>query len=153
MDVRIRFGGSYTNNSNSCTGVRMIQENFCKEVSIDSCAGIILYPYCDMELNEEDILYAERNGIDFIDAPWEELTEIVDNLKKDKTFIVRKIPSSFIAKNEYYRQKNPVYFTESTRFSTVEAVIISLSILQQKNQAKEIAEKFNLLYVLEACER
>jgi ribosome biogenesis protein Tsr3 len=151
IDTRIRFGDPYSNDSDKCTGVKMVHDGFVREVPIKSPSGIILYPYCDVDLSDKDCELAIATGIDLVDAPWESLDNILSNLREctEKGIIVRRIPLHYIAQNEFYRKNNPIYFSAPTRFSTVEALVIALDILKEYDQADKIAKRYKLSYIME----
>lgn len=147
---RIRFGEPYISNSENCTGAKLIKQGHTELVEINSAAGLLLYPYTDQVLTRNDTTFAVENGLDLVDAPWETLTDIKNNLCSNyPNIVVRALPKHLIALNKYYRECNPLYFTSKNRFSTMEALIIALCILEDMEKAKLIASMNNMEYVIE----
>lgn len=152
-DIRIYFEKPYTSDSKQCTGAELIRGEYAKEVHLEELSGVLLYPYSEEELSAADRKTMISRGVNLIDAPWENLNGIVQRLQESNPNIkLRKIPEKYIAANEYYRQKNPVYFTDHTRFSTVEALAYALYITGEKELADKITEEFQLNHVKEGVE-
>ncbi len=153
LKVRIRFGEPYKNDSECCTGAKMVIDNFAELVKIDDIAGVVLYPGADTVLTKDDYKLSQELGLDLIDAPWETLTDITKKLSAKDGVVLRSLPKSMIANNPYYRQDNPKYFSSPYKFSTVEALIIALSVLEEEEHAILIAEENDMIEIVDTFKK
>lgn len=110
-----------------CTGSSMIEKGLAIEVAQFPEGSILLSPYATHSIDVSDERFAQ-NGICLIDGPWECL-EAQAQIERDRRLELRTMPSGYRARNIFYREKTPLYYTAPHQFSTLEAAAISFHVL------------------------
>ena len=142
--LSVHFYSPYSNHSQSCTGCKMISAGLAEEVSISKSHGIVLSPFAKKTISRQDYPRVLKYGIHVLDCPWEILESLTIKYMKSGS-ILRKLPDSLEPTNPYYRQVNPLYYSDRTKFSTAEAAAYGLAASGLYTYGREIARKLEFL--------
>ena len=116
-----------------CTAKRMLKFGLAKEAktlrNIPS-GSIVLSPFADKALSPADLKYA-RNGLVVMDLTWSNIDEF-SRLSRTQD---RALP--------YLLAANPINWGRPMELNSAEAVLASLIILGQKEQADSFMGRFN----------
>jgi len=116
-----------------CTAKRMLKFGLAKEAktlrNIPS-GSIVLSPFADKALSPADLKYA-RNGLVVMDLTWTNIDEF-PRLSRTQD---RALP--------YLLAANPINWGRPMELNSAEAVLASLIILDQKEQADSFMGRFN----------
>ncbi len=116
-----------------CTAKRMLKFGLAKEAktlrNIPS-GSIVLSPFADKALSPADLKYA-RNGLVVMDLTWTNIDEF-PRLSRTQD---RALP--------YLLASNPINWGRPMELNSAEAVLASLLILGQKEQADSFMGRFN----------
>lgn len=115
-----------------CTAKRMEKFGLAREVPLHKIPSgcIVLSPFGKETLSPADLKYARR-GIVVLDLTWTHIDEI-PHIRGEKA---RKLP--------YFVAANPVNWGKPWRLNSAEAVLASLLILGQDEQAEPFFGRFN----------
>ena len=116
-----------------CTAKRMLKFGLAKEVkhlsSIPS-GSIVLSPFAEKALSPDDLRYA-RHGLVVMDLTWTN----IDEFPRPKNTNDRALP--------YLLASNPINWGRPMELNSAEAVMASLMILGEREQAEEFMGRFN----------
>ena len=116
-----------------CTAKRMLKFNLAKEAktlhSIPS-GSIVLSPFAEKALSPADNRYS-RNGLVVMDLTWTN----IDDFPRPKRTQDRALP--------YLLASNPINWGRPMELNSAEAVLASLIILGEKEQAEGFMGRFN----------
>lgn len=122
-----------------CTGSALIESGLARKIGKFPSDGIILYHEAQEILKPTDLVLLEDPTIIAIDIPWTSLNSVIKYVsKKVRRPRLRRIPSSFIPVNPFYREKGPVYYADLSHFSTAEAIACACFILGFKQKGLQI---------------
>ena len=115
-----------------CTAKRMEKFGLAKEVPLHKIPPgcIVLSPFGKVTLSPADMKYARR-GIVVLDLTWTHIDEI-PHIRGEKA---RKLP--------YFVAANPINWGKPWRLNSAEAVLASLLVLGQDEQAEPFFTRFN----------
>jgi len=115
-----------------CTAKRMEKFGLAKELPLNRIpAGcIVLTPFAKETLSPADLKYA-RKGIVVLDLTWTHIDEI-PHIKGEKA---RKLP--------YFVASNPINYGKPWNLNSAEAVLATLLVLGQDEQAELFMPRFN----------
>jgi Uncharacterized conserved protein len=114
-----------------CTAKRMIKFGLGKNVRLNEASGaIVLSPFAEKALSPADIVYA-RKGLLVMDLTWTN----IDDFPKVKNGKERALP--------YLLAANPINWGRPMELNSAEAVMASLLILGEREQASEFLGRFN----------
>jgi len=114
-----------------CTAKRMIKFGLGKNVRLNEASGtIVLSPFAEQALSPADIVYAKK-GLLVMDLTWTN----IDDFPKVKNGRERALP--------YLLAANPINWGRPMELNSAEAVMASLIILGEKEQASEFLGRFN----------
>ncbi len=115
-----------------CTAKRMEKFGLAKEVPLHKIPPgcIVLSPFGKETLSPADMKYARR-GIVVLDLTWTHIDEI-PHIRGEKA---RKLP--------YFVAANPINWGKPWRLNSAEAVLASLLVLGQDEQAESFFIRFN----------
>lgn len=115
-----------------CTAKRMEKFGLAKEVPLHKIPPgcIVLSPFGKETLSPADMKYARR-GIVVLDLTWTHIDEI-PHIRGEKA---RKLP--------YFVAANPINWGKPWRLNSAEAVLASLLVLGQDEQAEPFFTRFN----------
>lgn len=115
-----------------CTAKRMEKFGLAREVPLHKIPPgcIVLSPFGKETLSPADLKYARR-GIVVLDLTWTHIDEI-PRIRGEKA---RKLP--------YFVAANPINWGKPWRLNSAEAVLASLLILGQDEQAEPFFTRFN----------
>ena len=116
-----------------CTAKRMIKFGLAKEAKTLSqipSGSIVLSPFAEKALSPADLVYA-RKGLVVMDLTWTN----IDEFPKLKRCNERALP--------YLLAANPINWGRPSELNSAEAILASLLILGQKEQAQEYMGRFN----------
>ncbi|MBQ2762721.1 MAG: DUF367 family protein [Candidatus Methanomethylophilaceae archaeon] len=116
-----------------CTAKRMIKFGLAKEAKTLSqipSGSIVLSPFAEKALSPADLAYA-RKGLVVMDLTWTN----IDEFPKLKRCNERALP--------YLLAANPINWGRPSELNSAEAILASLLILGQKEQAQEYMGRFN----------
>ena len=115
-----------------CTAKRMLKFGIAKDVAVSKIpkGSVILSPFAEQALSPADRTYAAK-GLVVMDLTWTN----IDEFPRPKGMNERALP--------YLIASNPVNWGRPMELNSAEAVVASLMILNEKEQALEIAERFN----------
>ena len=114
-----------------CTAKRMLKFGVAKEVAVPKIpkGSVILSPFAEQALSPADRAYAAK-GLVVMDLTWTN----IDDFPRPKGMNERALP--------YLIASNPVNWGRPMELNSAEAVVASLIILNEKEQASEIAKRF-----------
>ena len=116
-----------------CTAKRMLKFGLAKEVkhlsSIPS-GSIVLSPFAEKALSPDDLRYA-KHGLVVMDLTWTN----IDDFPRPKNTNDRALP--------YLLASNPINWGRPMELNSAEAVMASLMILGERDQAEEFMGRFN----------
>ena len=116
-----------------CTAKRMLKFGLAKEVkflkSIPS-GSIVLSPFAEKALSPADVRFS-RNGLVVMDLTWTNIDEFPRPARTQD----RALP--------YLLASNPINWGRPMELNSAEAVMASLIILGEKEQADQFLERFN----------
>ena len=116
-----------------CTAKRMLKFGLAKEAktlrSIPS-GSIVLSPFAEKALSPADVKYS-RNGLVVMDLTWTN----IDEFPRPSRTQDRALP--------YLLASNPINWGRPLELNSAEAVMVSLIILGEKEQADQFLERFN----------
>lgn len=116
-----------------CTAKRMLKFGLAKEAkTLQSipAGSIVLSPFAERALSPADLKYA-RHGLVVMDLTWTNIDEFPRPQKTND----RALP--------YLLASNPINWGRPLELNSAEAVMASLIILGQKEQAEEFLGRFN----------
>ena len=115
-----------------CTAKRMMKFGLGKEVSLKGIpsGSIVLSPFADKALSPADLAHAKR-GLVVMDLTWTNIDEFPCVRKTEE----RALP--------YLLAANPINWGRPMELNSAEAVMASLLILGEEEQAKEFITRFN----------
>ncbi|MDR0778706.1 MAG: DUF367 family protein [Methanomassiliicoccaceae archaeon] len=115
-----------------CTAKRMIKFGLAKSVTVPGIpkGSIILSPFAEQALSPADRAYAGK-ALVVMDLTWSNIEEF----PRPKGMNERALP--------YLIASNPVNWGRPMELNSAEAVLASLLILGENEQAKELAGRFN----------
>lgn len=115
-----------------CTSKRMEKFGLAKEVPLNRIPPgcIVLSPFAKETLSPADLKYAHR-GIVVLDLTWTHIDEI-PRIKGEKA---RKLP--------YFVAANPINYGKPWKLMSAEAVLATLLVLGQDEQAELFLPRFN----------
>lgn len=138
-EPEIMFLPPYSADSPKCTAARCIRDGQARRrPSLNGFRGVLLAPSAQACLSRLDADRASREGLLFVDGPWE-LLHITASKVQANGGQVRRLPHTLEPCNKYYRKNSPVYYESSYKFSTAEAAAYSLSILGWLDEGRAIA--------------
>jgi len=110
----------------------MLKFGIAKDVAVSKIpkGSVILSPFAEQALSPADRTYAAK-GLVVMDLTWTN----IDEFPRPKGMNERALP--------YLIASNPVNWGRPMELNSAEAVVASLMILNEKEQALEIAERFN----------
>ena len=116
-----------------CTAKRMIKFGLAKEVSVRQIprGSVILSPFAEYALSPADREHALKNALVVMDLTWSNINEF----PRPKGMNERALP--------FLIASNPVNWGKPMELNSAEAVVASLIILGEKEQADELAKRFN----------
>ena len=114
-----------------CTAKRMLKFGVAKEVSVSQIpkGSVILSPFAERALSPADRVHATK-GLVVMDLTWTN----IDEFPRPKGMNERALP--------YLIASNPVNWGRPMELNSAEAVVASLYILNEKEQALDIAKRF-----------
>ena len=116
-----------------CTAKRMLKFNLAKEAktlrSIPS-GSIVLSPFAEKALSPADVKFS-KNGLVVMDLTWTN----IDDFPRPTRTQDRALP--------YLLASNPINWGRPMELNSAEAVMASLIILGEKEQANQFLERFN----------
>jgi len=115
-----------------CTAKRMMKFDLGKEVKLSSipAGSVVLSPFADKALSPADLKYAKK-GLVVMDLTWTNINEFPKVKKAEE----RALP--------YLLAANPINWGRPMELNSAEAVMASLLILGEKDQAAEFLTRFN----------
>ena len=115
-----------------CTAKRMEKFGLAKEVPLNRIppGSVVLSPFGEKTLSPADVKYAHR-GLVVLDLTWTHIDEI-PHIRGEKA---RKLP--------YLVAANPINWGKPWRLNSAEAVLASLIIMGQDEQAELFMTRFN----------
>jgi pre-rRNA-processing protein TSR3 len=115
-----------------CTAKRMVRFGIAKNVELRSIpkGAVILSPFAEQALSPADRKYAEK-GLAVMDLTWTN----IDEFPRPKGMNERSLP--------FLIASNPVNWGRPMELNSAEAVIASLMILGEPEQAAKFIERFN----------
>ena len=115
-----------------CTAKRMIKFGLAKDVNLPQIpkGSVILSPFAEQALSPADRKYAEK-GLAVMDLTWTN----IDEFPRPKGMNERALPLLIAS--------NPVNWGRPMELNSAEAVLASLMILGEKEQAEEFIKRFN----------
>ncbi|MDR2698925.1 MAG: DUF367 family protein [Candidatus Methanoplasma sp.] len=116
-----------------CTAKRMLRFGLGKEAKTLSSipfGSVVLSPFSDTALSPADIVHA-RKGLVVMDLTWTN----IDDFPRVKGCCERALP--------YMLASNPVNWGRPMELNSAEAVLASLIILGEKEQAEQFMGRFN----------
>jgi len=110
----------------------MLKFGVAKDVTISKIpkGSVILSPFAEQALSPADRIYAAK-ALVVMDLTWTN----IDEFPRPKGMNERALP--------YLIASNPVNWGRPMELNSAEAVVASLMILNEKEQASEIAKRFN----------
>ena len=116
-----------------CTAKRMVKFGLADNVSLSSIprGSVILSPFADKALSPADRQYAVKSGITVMDVTWTN----IDGFPRPKGMNERALP--------FLIASNPVNWGRPMELNSAEAVLASLMILGEREQAEEFRKRFN----------
>lgn len=116
-----------------CTARRMIKFGLAENVPLKAVppGAIVLSPFAEKALSPEDRRYACKGGILVMDLTWTNIYEFPKVRKAEE----RALP--------YLIASNPVNWGRPMELNSAEAVLATLMILGEKEQAEEFNGRFN----------
>jgi len=141
IPVKVLFLPPYRNDSDDCTGVRLIRAGLATEVPAISAGMLILHPGASRVLvpADRDLVRRWRLSLTLIDGPWEGLEVPAGGTVPGEKAEYRVLPSGLRPFNPYYRSLKPLRFPHPARFTTAEALLAALLILGRGEQAERVA--------------
>ena len=116
-----------------CTAKRMIKFNLAKDVKHLSSipkGSIVLSPFAEKALSPDDLKYA-RHGLVVMDLTWTN----IDDFPRPRNTNDRALP--------YLLASNPINWGRPMELNSAEAVMASLVILGEREQAESFLGRFN----------
>lgn len=116
-----------------CTAKRMIKFNLAKDVRHLSSipkGSIVLSPFAEKALSPDDLKYA-KHGLVVMDLTWTN----IDEFPRPRNTNDRALP--------YLLASNPINWGRPMELNSAEAVMASLVILGEKEQAETFLGRFN----------
>lgn len=116
-----------------CTAKRMLKFGLAKEVKHLSSipnGSIVLSPFAEKALSPDDLRYA-KHGLVVMDLTWTN----IDDFPRPKNTNDRALP--------YLLASNPINWGRPMELNSAEAVMASLIILGEREQANEFMGRFN----------
>ena len=115
-----------------CTAKRMLKFGIAKDTAISQIprGSIILSPFAEQALSPADRVHANK-GLVVMDLTWTN----IDDFPRPKGMNERALP--------YLIASNPVNWGRPMELNSAEAVVASLMILNEKEQALETAKRFS----------
>ena len=116
-----------------CTAKRMLKFGLAKEVKYLSSipnGSIVLSPFAEKALSPDDLRYA-KHGLVVMDLTWTN----IDDFPRPKNTNDRALP--------YLLASNPINWGRPMELNSAEAVMASLIILGEREQAEEFMGRFN----------
>ncbi len=116
-----------------CTAKRMLKFGLAKEVKTLSSipkGSIVLSPFAEKALSPEDLKYA-KHGLVVMDLTWTN----IDDFPRARGTNDRALP--------YLLASNPINWGRPMELNSAEAIMASLIILGEKEQADEFLGRFN----------
>jgi len=115
-----------------CTAKRMIKFGLAKNTELRSIpkGSVILSPFAERALSPADRTHAER-GLVVMDLTWTN----IDDFPRPKGMNERALP--------YLIASNPVNWGRPMELNSAEAIVASLIILGEREQAESFIERFN----------
>jgi len=116
-----------------CTAKRMVKFGLAKEVSVRQIprGSVILSPFAEYALSPADREHAMKNALVVMDLTWSNINEF----PRPKGMNERALP--------FLIASNPVNWGRPMELNSAEAVVASLIILGEKEQADEFVKRFN----------
>jgi len=115
-----------------CTAKRMIKFGLAKNVELQRIpkGSVILSPFAEQALSPADRSYAEK-GLTVMDLTWTN----IDSFPRPKGMNERSLP--------FLIASNPVNWGKPMELNSAEAIIASLIILGDNDQAENFIKRFN----------
>lgn len=115
-----------------CTAKRMVKFGLAKNVTISQIpkGSVILSPFSEQALSPADRIHAERS-LTVMDLTWSN----IDEFPRPKGMNERALP--------FLIASNPVNWGRPMELNSAEAVLASLMILGEEEQAGEFIKRFN----------
>ena len=115
-----------------CTARRMIRYGLARDISASKIpkGSVILSPFAEQALSRADRTHAMK-GLVVMDLTWTN----IENIPRPKGVNERALP--------YLLASNPVNWGRPMELNSAEAVIASLIILDEREQAAEFMKKFS----------
>jgi pre-rRNA-processing protein TSR3 len=116
-----------------CTAKRMMKFGLAKNAELSSIpkGSVILSPFAEQALSPADKGYAEKASLVVMDLTWTN----IDGFPRLKGMNERALP--------YLIASNPVNWGRPMELNSAEAVLASLMIFGEKEQADELIKRFN----------
>jgi pre-rRNA-processing protein TSR3 len=110
----------------------MIKFGLAKDVSLRSIprGSIVLSPFAEQALSPADRVYAVKSGLTVMDLTWTN----IDEFPRPKGMTERALP--------FLLASNPINWGRPMELNSAEAVIASLMILGEKEQAYDMVKRF-----------
>ena len=114
-----------------CTAKRMIRFGLAENAGSVPKGSIVLSPFAEQALSPADRAHAVRKGITVMDMTWAN----INGFPRSEGMDERALP--------YLIASNPINWGRPMELNSAEAVIASLIILGEREQAGRIIERFN----------
>ena len=114
-----------------CTAKRMMRFGLAEKIGQAPKGSVVLSPFAEQALSPADRAHAERKGIVVTDITWTN----IDEFPRPAGTNERALP--------YLIASNPVNWGRPMELNSAEAVIASLIILGEREQAETFIERFS----------